>query len=210
MPADAPLDEGLVAAEPERRAEILGSLLARHRPRLVRMVRMRMHPQVRARLDASDVIQEAYLEAADRIEEYVGDPQMPFFLWLRRMAGQRLLKAHRFHLDAQRRDARRQTREPEAAMPDASVVAMVDLLATDATSPTRAVARSELRAQVAAMLEELDETDREVLCMRHFEELTNDEVALELGLGKHAASKRYIRALRRLRALVGEAEEKDV
>ncbi len=168
------------------------------------MVRMRMHPQVRARVDASDVIQDAYVEVTNRIGEYVDDPRVPFFVWLRRLTGQRLMKTHRFHLDAKRRDVRRQERPDDARMPEASVVAMVDMLAADTTTPTRGAARTELRERIVALLGELSETDREVLCMRHFEELSNEEVAHELGLGKHAASKRYIRALKRLRELVGD------
>ena len=136
--------------------------------------------------------------------EYVNDPQVPFFVWLRRLTGQRLMKTHRFHLDAQRRDVRRQERSERADMPEASVVAMVDMLAADGTTPTKGAARSELREQIMALLGELSEIDREVLCMRHFEELSNEEVAHELGLGKHAASKRYIRALKRLREMVGD------
>lgn len=89
-------------------------------------------------------------------------------------------------------------------MPEASVVAMVDMLAADGTTPTKGAARTELRERIVALLADLSETDREVLCMRHFEELSNEEVAHELGLGKHAASKRYIRALKRLRELVGD------
>ena len=203
MSNEPPLDEGLGAAGQEERAEILNGLLERHRGRLVRMVRVRMHPQVRARVDASDVIQDAYMEVSRRIGEYVADPRVPFFVWLRRLTGQRLMKAHRFHLDAQRRDVRRQVREQRVEMPEASVVAMVDMLAAPGTTPTTAAARSELREKIMVLLDELGETDREVLCMRHFEELSNEEVAHELGLSKHAASKRYIRALKRLRELVG-------
>lgn len=202
MSVDSPLDEGLVAAGDEHREKVLNGLLERHRGRLLRMVHMRMHPQVRTRMDASDVVQDAYLEVFQRIGEYVGDPRVPFFVWLRRLTGQRLLKAHRFHLDAKRRDVRRQELPPRTQMPDASVVAMVDMLAASGTTPSRGAARSELREQIMMLLAKLGETDREVLCMRHFEELSNDEVAHELDLGKHAASKRYIRALKRLRDLV--------
>lgn len=204
MRSDVPKDEGLLEAAGEDREVLLSRLLEQHRERLLRMVRLRMHPQVRTRVDASDVIQEAYIEAVRRVGEYVEDPQVPFFVWLRRMTGQRLMKAHRFHLDAQRRDVRRQVRGASDDVPEASVVAMVELLAGDGTTPTRAAARSELRERIRDLLGELSPTDREVLCMRHFEDLSNEEVAHELDLSKHAASKRYIRALRRLRELVGD------
>ena len=195
-----PLDETLVQAAAEDRAEVLARLLDQHRARLKQMVRHRMHPQVRARVDPSDVVQEAYLEASQRVDEFVDDPRVPFVVWLRRLTGQRLLMTHRFHLDAQQRDVRRQTEGGREDMPDASVVSMVQALTADRTTASAAVARDELREQIAAVLERLSDTDREVLCMRHFEGLSNEEVAEELGLGKHAASKRYIRALQRLRA----------
>ncbi|MDJ0521331.1 MAG: sigma-70 family RNA polymerase sigma factor [Planctomycetota bacterium] len=197
-------DAELLGAGPDERAQVLGTLLERHQDRLLRMVQMRMHPKVRARVGASDVVQEACVEAHRLVDQYVGDPQLPFFLWLRRITAQRLMKAHRFHLDAQRRDARRDAGDDKLRMPETSVVAMVDILAADRTSPHSAVARDERRDRITAALEEMSPTDREVLSMRHFEELSNEEVAAELGLGKHAASKRYIRALQRLKQLLGE------
>lgn len=202
MTADLPDDQALLEADEAGRPEVLGRLLDRHRNRLLRMVQMRLHPQVRTRVDASDVIQEAYLEIAERVGDYVADPKMPFFLWARRIAGDRLLKAHRFHLDAKRRDVRRQA-APQRPMPDVTAIALVDQLAGARTSPSVGAVRAELRERIAVMLDELSDIDREVLCMRHFEELSNEEVAQELGLSKHAASKRYIRALQRLRDLVG-------
>ena len=198
------MDEGLVEAGDESRTELLNTLLERHRDRLLRMVRMRMHAQVRPRVDASDVIQEAYIDATRRIGEYVADVRVPFFVWLRRLTGQRLIKVHRFHLDAQQRDVRRQEHGAPGEMPEVSVVAMVDLLSSDGTTPTQGAARAEQHQRVLALMTELGELDREVLSMRHFEELSNDEVAAELGIGKHAASKRYIRALQRLRQRMGD------
>lgn len=203
-----PPDETLIRAAPEERATVLASLLAAHRPRLKQMIRMRLHPQVRARVDPSDVVQEACLEASQRVDEFVSDPRVPFVVWLRRLAGQRLLMTHRFHLDAQQRDVRRQAGVHRADMPDASVVSMAQVLTADQTTASAALQREELKAQVARVLERLSDTDREVLCMRHFEGLGNDEVANELGLGKHAASKRYIRALKRLRELIGPSEDR--
>ena len=197
-------DGGLLAASESSRPGVLNELLQRHRKRLVRMADVRLHPQVRARVDASDVVQEAYLSASRRVEEYVADPRIPFFIWLRRLVGQRLHKAHRFHLDAQRRDVRREARE-DRPMPDVSVVALVDRLVGMGTTPTQRLARDELRGRLADAVAALSATDREVLSLRHFEGLTNQEVAHELGVDKHAASKRYIRALRRLRQDLGAA-----
>ncbi len=200
----APQDAELLNAAPAERAAILGDLLERHQQRLLRMVEMRMHPRVRARVGASDVVQDACVEVHRCIQDYVDDPQIPFFLWLRRITAQRLMKAHRFHLDAKRRDVRREAGADKLRMPETSVVALVDILAGERTSAHSAVERDERRARIAALLEKMSPTDREVLSMRHFEELSNEEVAAELGLGKHAASKRYIRALQRLKALLGD------
>ena len=198
-----PLDDELLDADPESRGAVLNELLERHQDRLLRMVQMRMHPKIRARIGASDVVQEAYVEVHRLIDDYIHDPQMPFFLWLRRITAQRLTRAHRFHLDAQRRDARREGSNA-LELPETSVVAMVDILAGNQTSPQSAAARQERRERISAILEDMNPTDREVLSMRHFEELSNDEVAAELGIGKHAASKRYIRALQRLGEQLGE------
>jgi RNA polymerase sigma-70 factor (ECF subfamily) len=200
----APQDAELLNAAPTERAAILGDLLERHQQRLLRMVEMRMHPRVRARVGASDVVQDACVEVHRCIQDYVDDPQIPFFLWLRRITAQRLMKAHRFHLDAKRRDVRREAGADKLHMPETSVVALVDILAGDRTSAHSAIERDERRERIGHLLEEMSPTDREVLSMRHFEELSNEEVAAELGLGKHAASKRYIRALQRLKELLGD------
>jgi RNA polymerase sigma-70 factor, ECF subfamily len=194
----------LRAAAGRQRADLLGDLLERHRERLRRMLAMRLHPQVRPRVDPSDVIQDAYVEVQQRLDGYLEDPKLPFFLWLRRIVAQRLLKTHRFHLDARQRDARRQARPGTGRTPEVSMTALVAGLAAETTSPTQRAARAERQRVIAGLLAELGAIDREVLSMRHFEDLTNEEVARELGIGKHAASKRYVRALMRLKALADE------
>ncbi|MFV1958047.1 MAG: sigma-70 family RNA polymerase sigma factor [Planctomycetota bacterium] len=200
---DLPNDRDLIEADAADRPAVLNRLLDGHRGRVLRMVQMRLHPAVRARVDASDVIQEAYLEIHERLDDYVANPRMSFFLWARRIAGDRLLKAHRFHMDAKRRDVRRQERGARS-MPDVSTVALIDRIESERTSPSGGAQRAELHERLVALLDELSDIDREILCMRHFEELSNEEVAQELGIGKHAASKRYIRALQRLRTRVGD------
>ncbi len=190
----------LQAADGDDRQAILGRLFEEQKPRLLRTVAVRMHPKVRARVGASDVVQDAYVEIAKNVDTYLADPKMPFFLWMRRIVGQRLMKAHRFHLDAQRRDAR-QEMPAERRMPDASTYAMAEFMQARGPSPLSMAEQGESRDRVIRMLDQMSEMDREVLAMRHFEEMTNEEVAEELGLGKHAASKRYIRALQRLKAL---------
>lgn len=203
--AEVSHSEALLAADAESRAEVLGRILAAERPRLVRMVAVRMHPRVRARIDPSDVIQDACVEISRSVDAYVQDPRMPFFLWMRRIVGQRLMKAHRFHLDAKRRDVRQEQRA-ERQRPDVSTVAIADMLRHDGPSPLSEVLRDEAQARLVGRLEQLSETDREIISLRHFEALSNEEVAAELGLGKHAASKRYIRAIQRLKELV-DADE---
>ncbi len=204
MPS-GPDTEALLAADGEERRAILNRMFEEQKPRLLRMIAVRMHPKVRARVGASDIVQETYVEAFKHVEDYARDPRMPFFLWVRRIAGQRLMKAHRFHLDAQRRDARQEQRA-ERCIPNASTVAMAEFLQDERPSPPSMAERDEARSRLVRLLDEMNETDREVIAMRHFEGLSNEEVAAELDLSKHAASKRYIRALKKLKSLVVEAE----
>ena len=188
----------------EDRPEALASVLDRHRQRLLRMVEIRMHPALRARLGASDVLQEAWMEIQTRLGHYLADPQMPFFLWIRFITAQRLMMLHRRHIGAQKRDVRKQVSLHKGAFPSATSVALVDRLIASGTTPTQAAVQRELRLQLEEALDQMNPADREVLVLRHFEELTNVEAAAELGIEKAAASKRYVRALRRLREILEE------
>ena len=176
----------------------LNELFARYRDRLRRMVDLRIDRQLQARIDASDVIQEAYLDAFSRWNEY--EPSYPLFLWLRLLVGERLLKLHRQHLGTQMRDAALEVSIYRGALPAASSAALAAQLLGKHTSPTQAAVRAERMIRIQDALNALDPVDREVLCLRHFEELTLTETALSLGIQEAAASKRYIRALRRLKA----------
>jgi RNA polymerase sigma-70 factor (ECF subfamily) len=184
------------------RERALGEVLERHRRRLLKMVHLRMDPRLRARLGASDVVQETFVEVARRLPAYLADPRMPFFLWLRFLTAERLIAAHRRHVLAARRDARRE-RGPGALEPTSEAIA--DQVAAGGTTPTEGAARAEARARVLEALEGMDPDDRRVLAMRHFEELSNVETARELGIEESAASKRYVRALGRLREVLGPA-----
>lgn len=177
----------------------LADALERHRARLLRMVDLRMHPALRGRIGASDVLQDAWLEISNRLGDYLADPRMPFFLWIRFITAQRLMALHRLHLGAQKRDVRRQVSLGHGTFPSATSVALVDRLVATGTTPTQAAVHRELRLQLEEALDRMNETDREVLVLRHFEELTNTEAAGELGIETSAASKRYVRALHRLR-----------
>jgi RNA polymerase sigma-70 factor (ECF subfamily) len=179
-------------------------LFARHRDRLRRMVRLRLDRRLQGRLDPSDVLQEAYLDVARRAPEYLASRSMPVFLWLRWITGQRLVTLHRKHFGTKARDVGLEVSLHHGALPQASSVSLTAMLLGRLTSPTRAALRAELQVRVQEVLNTLDPIDREILTLRHFEELTNTETAEVLGLSKTAASNRYVRALKRLKdALAG-------
>ena len=180
----------------------LPELLERHRDRLRRMVDLRLDWRLRGRLDPSDVLQEAYLDAAQRLDDYLRDPKLPPLLWLRLIVGERLTNLHRHHLGSKMRDAGREVSLYREALPEASSAALASMLLGQHTSPTQAALRAERMLRVQEALNSLDPLDREVLALRHFEELSNSEVATVLGLTKTAASNRYIRALKRLKAIL--------
>lgn len=195
-------DVARLNAAGDERPEALADAFHRHRERLLRMVHVRMHPALRGRIGASDVLQDAFLEISDRLGDYLADPAMPFFLWVRFLTAQKLMGLHRRHLGAQKRDARRQISIGRPDFPAATSVALVDRLMAVGTTPTQAVLRGEMRLQLEEALDGMNAADREVLVMRHFEELTNVEAAFELGIEPAAASKRYVRALKRLREMI--------
>jgi RNA polymerase sigma-70 factor (ECF subfamily) len=182
--------------------DALNALFTRHRERLRRMVEMRLDWRLQARIDASDVIQEAHLEAASRLGEYLREPRLPFFLWLRLVVGERLTKLHRQHLGAQMRAAGREVSLYREALPEASSAALAAQLLGKHTSPTEAAVRAERMLRLQEALNTLDPMDREVLSLRHFEELTRAETARVLGIEEPAAAKRYLRALKRLKEIL--------
>jgi RNA polymerase sigma-70 factor (ECF subfamily) len=166
------------------------------------MIRLRLDRRLQGRIDASDVLQEAYLEVAHRAREYLAQPTMPPFLWLRFLTGQKLLELHRHHLGARMRDAALEPSLRHRAAPRATSVSLAEMLLGRLTSPTRAARRAEMQLKLQELLNTMEPLDREVLALRHFEELSNGEVAQVLGLSKTAASNRYIRALGRLKELL--------
>lgn len=182
--------------------ERLATRFERHRDRLLRMVQLRMDPALKQRVSASDVIQEAYLEINNRLGDYLDNPRMPFFLWIRFITAQRLLKLYRFHVGTKKRDVRRQVVAARGAFPAATSVALVDQLAKTGLTPSGVVVEHEMKSQLQHALDDMNEVDREVLVLRHYEELSNAEAAKELGISEDAASKRYIRALGRLRKVL--------
>ena len=179
-----------------------GALLDRHRARLRRMVALRLDRRLQGRLDASDVIQEAFLEASARLADYLRQPDMPFFLWLRFLTGQKMMELHRQHLGAQMRDAGREISLYRGALPGASSAALAAQLLGHDTRPSEAAIRAERKIRLQETLNSMDPVDREVLALRHFEQLNNAETAQALGLNESAASKRYIRALKKLKDIL--------
>jgi RNA polymerase sigma-70 factor, ECF subfamily len=180
----------------------LSKLLGRHRERLRRMVALRLDRRLQGRVDPSDIIQEAYLDAARRLPEFHRCPTLPFFLWLRMLAGQRLVDEHRKHLGAAARDAGREISLYRGALPETSSAALAANLLGRLTTPSQAAIRAERKIRLQEALNSLESIDREVLALRHFEELSNGEAAAVLGLDKSAASKRYARALIRLKEIL--------
>lgn len=175
----------------------LAEAFAQHRARLYRMLQFRIDPRLRVRLDADDVLQDAYLAAAQRLRHFEGESGASLFVWLRMIAQQTLLDAQRRHYGAQARNAKREV-ALQGSDGTSTTSSLAARLVGQLTSPTQAVRRAELSAQLIAALDQMDTIDRDVLALRHFEELTNQEVALELGIEQKAASIRYVRALRRL------------
>ena len=191
--------EGDIGDEPA-----LLALFDRNRPRLRRMVQLRLDGRLQGRIDADDVLQEAFLDVARRAAEYLADPSMPPFLWVRFLTAQRLQALHRHHLGAGMRDPRREVALHHGAAPEASSASLAAMLLGRLTSPTRAARRAEMQLRLQEALNAMDPTDREVLTLRHFEELSNAEVAGLLGLRTTAASNRYVRALKRLKDILSE------
>jgi RNA polymerase sigma-70 factor (ECF subfamily) len=185
----------------------LGELFMLYRDRLWRMLYVRLDRRVTSRLAPDDVLQETFLDVARRIGEYLANPAVPFYVWLRFLTVQRMQMLLRVHLGAQMRDVSLEIRLPQGDAPLASSESMAGQLVSQMTSPSQAAIRHELQARLRAALEEMDPLDREVLALRHFEELGNNEVAQVLGISKEAASKRHVRALKRLKAIITDSSE---
>jgi RNA polymerase sigma-70 factor (ECF subfamily) len=173
-------------------------IFAHYRDRLRRMVELRLDRRMQARIDASDVVQEAFVEAVSRLDEYLREPHLPLLLWLRLVVGERLIRLHRHHLGAQKRDAGLEVSLYRGAFPAASSAALAAQLLGRHTSPTQAATRAERTLRLQEALNTLDPLDREVLCLRNFEELSLKETSQVLGITVAAAAKRYVRALKRL------------
>ena len=199
MNSDTRIDEELLAAARDGDASVLGVLMERHRERLERMVRLRMDRRLQGRVDPADVVQEAYLAVRGKFAQYISDARLPFFLWLRLEVGQKLMDVHRFHLGTKMRDAGQEVSLHQGALPQVTSLSLAEHLLGKLTTASKAAMRAELKLRVQEALNSMDPHDREVLILRHFEELSNAETAHVLGIKPSAAVNRYVRALKRLK-----------
>jgi RNA polymerase sigma-70 factor (ECF subfamily) len=177
----------------------LAELFSRYREQLRRMVDFRLDARLQGRIDVSDVLQEVYLDAAQRLDHYRNSPPSSFLFWLRQLTDQRLIEVHRKHFGAQMRDVRRES--PGAGSQGGG---LLERLVGELSTPSQHAMRIELEAAIEAALADMPPADREVLALRHFEELSNKEVSELLGISKTAASNRYVRALKRLESLLAK------
>ena len=180
----------------------LGRLLDQYRDRLLRMISLRMHPRLRRRLDPVDVLQEANLQAMARIEDYAKNQEMPFYVWLRFITAQKLVELHRRHLGVRARDANREVSIYAGPLPHATSAVLAAQLLGHNTSPSEAAERVEMQLRLQEVLNNMSDIDREIIALRHLEQLSNVETAEVLGIATTAASNRHIRALKRLRAVI--------
>ena len=182
--------------------EALAMLFDHHRQRLWRIINFRLDSRLVGRVDADDILQESYLNAEKRIEHFLHDSPDGFFIWLRLIVNQTMIDVHRRHLGAQVRDASRERASAGGWSSESTSFSLSHRLLGHLTSPSYAALRAELSQQLNLALESMGDLDREVLALRHFEELTNSETAKVLDLSEQAASLRYVRALSRLKKVL--------
>jgi RNA polymerase sigma-70 factor (ECF subfamily) len=188
--------------------DAVNRLIERHRAAVLRMVQMRLDHKIRRRVDVSDVVQDVMIEANRRLQDYIANPAMPFHLWLRHIAKDRIIDAHRRHRGSQKRSV---DREQALAAPGANDRSTMDLavhLCDGELTPAAAATQREMAKRVADAVSQLGDQDGEIIIMRHYEQLTNQEVAQALGLSEPAASMRYLRAVRRLREMLTGSDER--
>lgn len=178
--------------------EAISLLFTKHRSRLKRMINARLDPRLTARIDASDVVQEVHVEVTRRLPEYMARPEVPFFNWMRSLAKQKLIEIVRRHVHAQARDVRREQPLTPNFTADSSV-ALAGVLLEQVPSPSSAIGREEIKTIVEQAISSLDEIDREILILRHVEQLKTIEAATELGITQSTCRQRHVRALKRLR-----------
>jgi RNA polymerase sigma-70 factor (ECF subfamily) len=210
MPSSEPNDSAEVLALLRNAsggdAAALAMLFERYRDRLRRIVEYRLDARLRGRCDPSDVIQEAWLDAARRLQDYLARPALPFFLWLRLLVKQKVIDIHRHEL-AEKRGAGRELHAFAGDGTESSAGALANAFVASRSSASGAAMREETRRAIAVALEELDEVDREIILLRYFEELSNSEAARVLEIEANTASQRHLRALKNLARLLAKKPE---
>jgi RNA polymerase sigma-70 factor (ECF subfamily) len=202
MTADSSDVEDLVKQAASGDPKSWEELMKRYRSRLRRTVSFRLDPRLQGRVDPSDVVQDVCLEAWQHLASYINQHDTPFFLWLRAVAGHKLGDLHRQHLGTKMRDARREVSLYQGSLSGATSAALAAKLLGHLTGPSEAARRAERKVQLQTALNAMDPIDREVLALRHFEQLTVSEAAAVLGIKEKAAGMRYVRALRRLKEIL--------
>ena len=198
--------EKLLQAARDGNTSAVESLLGQHRDLLHRVVDIRLDQRLKRRVDVSDIVQEALIEANRRLRDYLNHPSLPFSLWIRQIALDRIIDAHRRHRVSEKRSIDREHSFSVGGM-DESSLELIGQLRDHQLTPAAAAAQREVVAGVEAAIELLGDDDREVILMRHYEQLGNQEIAACLGLSEPAASMRYLRALKRLRSLLVDDDE---
>jgi len=183
-------------------ADAINRLMDRHRESLRRMVQLRLDQKIQRRIDVSDVVQDVLVEANRRLQDYLASPVMPYHLWLRQIAQDRIIDAHRRHRGSAKRSVDRERNLAVPAADDHSTIQLAAQLCDDQLTPAAAATQAELAKAVEAAIAKLPDQDCEIIVMRHYEQLSNQEIAQALGLTEPAASMRYLRAIRRLKELM--------
>jgi RNA polymerase sigma-70 factor (ECF subfamily) len=188
-------------------ADATNELFGRYRPKLKRMIHLRLNRRLQGRIDDSDIIQEAFMEAARKLPQYAEAPRLPFYLWLRHLTGLKLTEVHRRHLGTQMRDAGQEVSLHRGCLPGADSMSLAAFLLGTLTSVSQAAIKAEKRLLLQESLNGMDELDREVIALKHFEQLTISEIAQVLELSRAAAGRRYLKALQRLRQILVDFPE---
>lgn len=186
--------------------ETFNEILLKYRDRLRKIVAMRINPKLQGRIDASDIIQDTYVEASRTLESYLEKPKQSVFLWLRHLAGEKLIQLHRFHFDAQKRNVEREV-SLSCEMPQASSYSLASRLIGSASTPSNIAIRNENKLRLEKALDQMNPVDREVLVLRHFEQLSGKESAAVMGLSHNAIKKRYVRALEKLARIIQSLDD---
>ena len=206
---DAEQTQELLAGAKEGDADAVNRLMERHRDSLRRMVQLRLDQKIQRRIDVSDVVQDVLVEANRRLQDYLANPVLGFHLWLRQIAKDRIIDAHRRHRASAKRSVDRERPLAVPAANDHSTMELAAQLADRELTPAAAATQAEMANAVEAAIAKLPDQDCEIIIMRHYEQLSNQEIAQALALTEPAASMRYLRAIRRLKELMVNPDSVD-